>query len=55
MVEDMTKFIAKYRVEMKKLSKYGAKMSAQQKLELLEQATYECDASVFDRRSGWRR
>ena len=51
----MDKFIKTYRNELKKLSKYGAKMSASDKLALLEQATDECDASVFARRSGRRR
>jgi hypothetical protein len=55
MVGDMDKFIKTYRNELKKLSKYGAKMSASDKLALLEQATDECDASVFARRSGRRR
>ena len=45
----------KHREEMKKLSKYGAKMNAQDKLALLEQAADECGASVFARRSGRRR
>ena len=36
---------------LKKLSKYGAKMNAQDKLTLLEQAADECGASVFARRS----
>jgi hypothetical protein len=51
----MDKFIKTYRNEMKKLSKYGAKMSASDKLALLEQAADECGASVFARRSGRRR
>ena len=52
---DMDKFIKTYHNEMKKLSKYGAKMSASDKLALLEQAADECGASVFARRSGRRR
>ena len=47
--------LKKHREEMKKLSKYGAKMNTQDKLTLLEQAADECDASVFARRSGRRR
>ena len=47
--------LKKHREEMKKLSKCGAKMNAQDKLALLEQVTDECDASVFARRSGRRR
>ena len=47
--------LKKHREEMmKKLSKYGAKMNAQDKL-TLEQATDECGASVFARRSARRR
>ena len=52
MVGDMDKFIKTYRDDMKKLSKYGAKMSADDKLALLEQAVDECS---FARRSGRRR
>ena len=40
--------------EMKKLSKYGAKMNAQDKLTLLEQAADECGASVFAPHSAQR-
>ena len=47
--------LKKHREEMKKLSKYGAKMNAQDKLTLLEQATDECGVSVFARRSARRR
>ena len=48
--------LKKHREEMmKKLSKYGAKMNAQDKLTLLEQAADECGASVFARRSARRR
>ena len=40
--------------EMKKLSKYGAKMNAHDKLTLLEQAADECGASVFAPHSAQR-
>ena len=47
--------LKKHREEMKKLPKYGAKMNAQDKLTLLEQAANECGASVFARHSAQRR
>ena len=46
--------LKKHREEMKKLSKYGAKMNAQDKLTLLEQAADECGASVFAPHSAQR-
>ena len=47
--------LKKHHGEMKKLSKYGAKMNAQDKLTLLEQAADECGASVFAPHSAQRR